>query len=106
MKYFPIVLDKTRNLGYGMMAMDRIEKKLKKSVTDMDIANLSIYEMAVYIWAGLSHEDSKLTPERVMYLVDEYSNMQEAMAAMGEAFAGAFPQPETATVDPDELKND
>lgn len=106
MKYFPITLDKARNLGYGMVALDKIEKKLKKSVSEMDMNSLTIYEMAIYIWAGLSHEDSKLTPERVMYLVDEYSSMPEAMAIMGEAFAGAFPSPDPVVEDTDESKND
>lgn len=106
MKYFPIELDKTRNLRYGMVALDKIEKKLKKNVSNINMDDLSIYEMAVYIWAGLNHEDTKLTPERVMYLIDEHSNMQKAMASMGEAFAGAFPQPENEELEEQELKND
>jgi len=104
MKYFPIELDKTRNLKYGMVALDKIEKKLKKNVSNVNMDELSIYEMAVYIWAGLSHEDSKLTPERVMYLIDEHSNMQKAMAEMGKAFAGAFPGEEAE--ESEEIKND
>lgn len=101
MKYFPIELDKTRNLRYGMVAMDRIEKKLKKNVTNINLEDLSIYEMAVFLWGGLSHEDSKLTPERVMELVDEHSNMQAAMEVMAEAFSASFPQANPLEVESD-----
>ena len=40
------------------------------------------------IWAGLQHEDKGLTPDSVMELVDDYSNVQTVMIAMGKAFAG------------------
>jgi len=47
------------------------------------------------IWAGLAHEDPELTPDKVMDLVDEYSNIQDVLLAMSEALKGAFGQNET-----------
>lgn len=88
--YYPIKLDKVRNFRYGMKAISLIEKKFKKPISKIDMENLTMEETAVMIWAGLVHEDRDLTPDTVMDLVDEYSNVQIVMEAMGEAFQGAF----------------
>lgn len=90
MSYHPIQLDKMRNFRYGMRALNLIEKKLKKPVAKIDMENLTMEDAAVMIWAGLQHEDKGLTPDKVMELVDDYSNVQTVMIAMGKAFAGAF----------------
>lgn len=88
--FTPIKLDKVRNFRYGMRALSLIEKKLKCNVAKIDYENLTMEDTAVLIWAGLVHEDKDLTPERVMDLVDEYSNIQEAAKIMGEAMNEAF----------------
>ena len=88
--YTPIQLDKTRNLRYGMKALSLIEKKLKRPIAKIDMENMSIEDMAVFIWAGLVHEDGSLTPDKVMDLVDEHSNMVTAFETMNEAFNSAF----------------
>ena len=88
--YYPIQLDKMRNFRYGMKAISLIEKKFGKSVSKIDMENLTMEDAAVMIWAGLVHEDKDLTPEKVMDLVDEYSDVQTVLTAMGEAFQGAF----------------
>ena len=90
MSYVEIKLDKTRNLKYGMRAIDRIEKKLKKKISKIDMDDLSMEETATFIWAGLVHEDRNLTPEKVMDLVDEYSNLQEVSLKLAEAINLAF----------------
>lgn len=90
MSYYPIKLDKTRNLKYGMRAISLIEKKFKKPITKVDMDNLTMEETAVMIWAGLHHEDKELTPDKVMDLVDDYSNMVKVVEAMGEALQEAF----------------
>ena len=90
MAYVEIKLDKTRNLKYGMRAFDRIEKKLKKKISEIDMDDLSIEETATVIWAGLAHEDDKLTVEKVMDLVDEHSNLYEVSNKLAEALNLAF----------------
>ena len=90
MSYHPIELDKVRNLRYGMKALSLIEKKLKKPISQIDMDNLTMEDAAVMIWAGLQHEDKNLTPDKVMDLVDDHSNVQAVMIAMGKAFAEAF----------------
>jgi len=90
-KFLPIILDKTRNLSYGMVALMKIEKKLGKPFAKIDFENEMTYEeIANILWAGLSHEDPTLTPEIVAELIDEYSNIQTAIEAMGQAMQEAF----------------
>jgi len=93
--FFPVKLDKMRNFRYGMKAISLIEKKLGKPIGKVDMENLTMEDAAVMIWAGLAHEDPELTPDKVMDLVDEYSNIQDVLLAMSEALKGAFGQNET-----------
>ena len=102
MSFYPIQLDKMRNFKYGMKALHLIEKKLKKPVSKIDMDNLTMEDAATLIWAGLQHEDKGLTPDKVMDLVDDYSNVQTVMIAMGKAFAGAF----GADAPEEEVKNE
>ena len=90
MSYYPIQLDKTINLKYGMRAISLIEKKFKRSITQVDMDNLTMEDTAVMIWAGLHHEDKNLDTGKVMDLVDEHSDMITVVEAMGEALQGAF----------------
>lgn len=94
MSYHPIQLDKMRNFRYGMKALHLIEKKLKKPISKIDMENLTMEETAIIIWAGLQHEDKDLTPEKVMDLVDEHTNLKTVIEAMGEAFQNAFGETE------------
>lgn len=90
MSYHPIKLDKVRNFRYGMKALSLIEKTLNKPISKIDMENLTMEDAAIMIWAGLVHEDKDLTPEKVMDLVDEYSDITTVLQAMGEAFRSAF----------------
>lgn len=90
MSYYPIQLDKSRNFKYGMKSINLIEKKLKKPMAKIDMDNLTMEDAAVFIWAGLVHEDRELTPDKVMDLVDDHSNMTTVLEAMGEALQSAF----------------
>lgn len=90
MNYHPVQLDKVRNFKYGMRALNLIEKKMKKPVAQIDMENLTMEDTATLIWAGLQHEDKDLTVEKVMDLVDDYSNIQAVMGDMTEALYSAF----------------
>ena len=93
MSYYPIELDKIRNLKFGMRAISLIEKKFKKPIMKIEgIFNgvLTMEEYATLIWAGLVHEDKNLTPNKVMDLIDEYSSLttvtEELWKALNEVF--------------------
>lgn len=88
--YTSIEMDKVRNFRYGMKALSIIEKKFKKPIAKVDLSNMTMEETAIIIWAGLVHEDKNLTVDKVMEIIDEKGNLQEVIAAMGEAFDNAF----------------
>lgn len=88
--YTPIELDKIRNFRYGMKAIDYIEKKFKKNIGKINLEELTMEQTATIICAGLVHEDSKLTPGRVMDLIDEKGNLQEVLEVMAKAFGESF----------------
>lgn len=93
MSYYPIKLDKTRNFKFGMRAIDLIEKKYGKPIMEIDGINngmLTMEDYATLMWAGLTHEDKELTPEKVMELVDEYSSITEVSKVMWNALNDAF----------------
>ena len=88
-----------RNFRFGMKAISNVEKKLKKPIAKIDFDSLTMEDTAILIWAGLAHEDKNLTPDRVMDLVDEYSDLATVMEALGEAFTGAFGSVDEAAVE-------
>jgi hypothetical protein len=88
--YTPFELDKVRNLRYGMKAIHLIEKKLRTNIAKLDLDNLTMEEVATIIWAGLVHEDTALTPDSIMDLIDEHSSIPEAIEVLGQSFAEAF----------------
>jgi len=94
MSYYPIQLDKSRNFKYGMKAISLIEKKFKKPIMKIegmiDAKLLTMDDLAIIMWAGLVHEDNKLTSDKVMELVDEHSNMYDASVEMWKAFNANF----------------
>lgn len=90
MSYYPIELDKIRNFKYGMKAISLIEKSFKKPIHQINYDNLTMKDTAVLIWAGLQHEDKNLTPDKVMDLVDEHSNVRAVMPIMMNAINSAF----------------
>lgn len=99
MSYYPIELDKTRNLKYGMRAIDLLEKKYKKPIMEIEgiqDGKLTMSDYATFIWAGLSHEDKSLTPEKVMDLVDEHSSLMSVSKEMWRALNEMFLNEEEA----------
>lgn len=93
-KYVEYKLDKVRNIKIGMAALNKIKHKLGKSINKIDLENdMDFYEVAVILWSGMVHEDAELTPDKVMDLVDEYSDIPTALKMMGDAMNEAFGSP-------------
>lgn len=108
MSYYPIQLDKIRNLKYGMVAIDLIEKKYKKPIMEiesMQNGKLTMEEYAYVIWAGLVHEDKNLTPKKVMELIDEYSSLLAVTKEFWKAFNDVFKDDEDEEIE-EERKNE
>lgn len=93
-KYVSYELDKARNIRLGMVAMNNIKNKLGKTINELDFENkVDTYEIATVLWSGMVHEDNTLTVERVMELIDEHSNIMEAINKMTETMTEAFGSP-------------
>jgi hypothetical protein len=93
MSYFPIKLDKIRNLKFDMRAINRIEKKYGRplmKIEGMQDGMLTMDETATIVWAGLAHEDKELTPDKVMDLIDEHSNLRDVSKEMWTALNEVF----------------
>lgn len=85
--FTPIKLDKMRNIRFGMRANQLIERTLGiKSFLNLDLDNLSTDEIATLLWAGLVHEDSELTPDKVIDLVDEFSTQSIVYPIIAKAY--------------------
>ena len=83
--YTPVEMDKVRNFRYGMKAVSFIEKKFAKPIAKVDFENLTMEETATVILAGFIHEDNTLNEDKIMDIIDEKGNLEEVLAAMGEA---------------------
>jgi hypothetical protein len=87
----PIKLDKMRNLFYGMGAIKLIENTVGKPLAEIPQGSkMTAEHKAIFLWAGLCHEDDQLTPEKVIELVDEYSNYFEAIETMNRAILESY----------------
>lgn len=87
---YPITLDRDRTFKYSMRALSLAEKKLGRSIMGLNMAALSMEQIAALAWCGLRHEDDKLTIENVMDLIDEHSNITEIMNILAEAIQQVF----------------
>ncbi len=91
MKTIPYKLDKTRNIKMGLRALDTIEKELGKLLSEIEWDKMSIREAVTILWAGLVWEDTELTVDDLMDLVDEYSSTDEMYAVLGSAQSDSNP---------------
>ncbi len=89
-KSVTLELDKARNLRYGINALVKVEELTGKSITKLDLDNISMSDLRTIVYAGLCHEDKDITPEKVGELIDEYSSVEVVAEKMGEAFTLAF----------------
>lgn len=88
--FTPINLDKPRNLRFGMRAIASVEDALGVKISKLDLSDIGIKDLAVFLWAGLSHEDPNLTPTIVMDLIDEHMSIKEATEILGKAIEASF----------------
>lgn len=89
--FTPITLDKARNFRYGMKALSLIEKKFKKNLSAVEFEKLTIEEIMTVVWAGLVHEDSALTVDKLIGIIDDCEiPLENIVKTMSEALNSAF----------------
>jgi hypothetical protein len=93
----PIVLDKPRNLRFGMEAMIAIEDETGRCFPEVyrdllvgaKTGKFSIKDFRNLIWAGLKHEDENLTPKQVSEILDN-SDFEDLLGKIAQAVEGAI----------------
>jgi hypothetical protein len=101
----PIMLDKPRHLRLDNRALFRCERELstlwncKTSLLTVfiDLANLSLNDLAIMLWVGLLHEDPTLTLEQTQDLM-ELSKLPDILGAILKAWNAATLPAEIQTV--------
>lgn len=92
-----IKYDKEREIKFDFNSFCDFEKVSGVSFTHLDIDNLGLFEIRVLLWAGLKHEDPKLTtadagiiiqntvtaPESKQTLVTICADLSEAIKLSG-----------------------
>ncbi len=89
-KSVAIELDKVRNVRLGFKALTIIEDTLKTPISKINFDEVSLSQIITILYAGLVWEDSSLTKEKVIDLVDEYSSIEDVSKVIGEALTIAF----------------
>lgn len=80
MAYIPVKLDKTRNLLFGFGALQLFKSMYGKSLMKIDLVNDELEEIIpLMFYVGLKHEDSELTLEKTIELIDLHLGMQGVM---------------------------
>lgn len=94
-----VVLDKPRTLRFSMWAMKAYEREAKQSILAIDWTKINVTDISILLWAGLLHEDEKLTVRQVDNMVDE-SNFVTVLAAVVKAWKAAVVPKGGGTEDP------
>ena len=85
----------TRHLRYDFNAFVALEEELGipiSEIGDKVAGSVGFKDMRAIVWAGLIHEDKKLTLSDVGNML-EPSNLAEIAEKVGEALVAAFPEP-------------
>jgi hypothetical protein len=91
--FVPIKLDKPRNFKFSMKVISNIEEQFGKQLMEipgMGNGQLTMKNYATVMCEGLKHEDPDLTPDKVMDLIDEYSDIMTVSEAMWKALNGVL----------------
>ncbi|MCE5226706.1 MAG: hypothetical protein LLG05_12720 [Porphyromonadaceae bacterium] len=91
MSYFPIELDKARNLLLGFEALQLFKKMTGKSLAKLDYENEDFEDfIPTMIYCGLVHEDKELTLEETTRLIDKYLGIKGAIEMLPSILAETF----------------
>lgn len=83
MSYIPVKLDKTRNLLFGFGALQMFKSIHGKSLMKIDFEEEDMEDvMPLMIYVGLKHEDSELTLEKTVELIDTHLGFAGLMDLM------------------------
>ncbi len=88
MALIPIKLDRQRNLLFGFGALQLFKSIHGKSLMKIDFEEEDMEDiMPLMIYVGLKHEDSDLTQEKTVELIDEHLGFAGLMDIMPKIMA-------------------
>lgn len=87
--YALIELDRLRTIKFDMNALAEMEDALGRPVSQMTEMNVGMREMRAMVWAGLLHENPKLTLADAGKLI-ELDRLEEITQQITAAFTNAF----------------
>jgi hypothetical protein len=87
-----VKLDKPRNLKLGFKALMTIEKELHQPLGKVDFKNITFEQIAIIAHGALIHEDSKLTFDKVVDILDNCTQEQieDVINKIGDEMGGSF----------------
>jgi hypothetical protein len=91
-KPVPITLDKERTLKYDLNAFAEIEERfgtVQKAFEELE--KQKIKAVRAVLWAGLIHEDPKLTEKQVGAMLS-FGELASVLPAVSEAITAALPK--------------
>jgi hypothetical protein len=104
----PITLDRTRGLRYTMASLTRVEGLTGKPFGALVSEQMqgSMTALVHIVWAGLVHEDPKLTPDKVAAAIDLHA-LEPVSLAVAQAIRLAFGKDDDAAdgAPPDDVGN-
>jgi hypothetical protein len=91
-KLISIMLDKERHLKFDLNAFAELEEIYGDFQVAMNaMQNRSIKAIRAMLWAGLIHEDEKLTIKQVGSMID-MTNINKIVSAISKAISEAMPK--------------
>jgi hypothetical protein len=91
MTYFPVTLDKTRNLLIGFQAMQIFKKITGTSLAKLDYESADVEDyIPALFYCGLVHEDKELTLEKTTELLDIHLGINGAIELLPQIFEEVF----------------
>ena len=93
MIFTPIKLDKMRNVVIGFKALQEFKNITGKSLTKIDFEGDDLEVegiIPVIFYAGLKHEDEKLTLEKTIELIDNHLGVKGAIELIPKIISDAF----------------
>lgn len=93
MKKILVDYDKPREIKFDFNALCDFEKFSGVSFSNLDVKGLGLFEMRVLLWAGLKHQDAKLSiadAGNIIYTVITADNSTSTLETIGTDLSNAL----------------
>lgn len=85
-----VTLDKERHLRFDINSLADLEQVQGRTLGDIMVGGIGLDVTRALLWAGLKHEDSRLTVRAAGDLLQSFHERGGDLATIGEAIRGAL----------------